>query len=44
MDAVRESGDLAAGYNQVYLTLALFAVFGAVLALVLRKPLHRGSA
>ena len=40
MDAARESGDLAAGYNQVYLTLAVFAVIGAVLALVVRKPVH----
>ena len=44
MDAARESGDLAAGYNQVYLTLAVFAVIGAALALVVRKPLHHGSA
>ena len=44
IDAARESGDLAAGYNQACLTLAVFAVIGAVLALVVRKPLQRGSA
>ena len=38
MDQARTAGDLAAGYNQVYLTLAGFAALGAVLALIVRKP------
>ena len=40
MDQARQAGDLAAGYNQVYLTLAGFAALGAVLALIVRKPSH----
>ena len=40
MEEARAAGDLAGGYNQVYLTLAVFAVIGAVLALIVRKPSH----
>ena len=43
MDAARAAGDLAAGYNRVYFTLALFAAAGAVLALVVKAPRGRGE-
>jgi MFS family permease len=38
MDRAKEAGDLAAGYNQVYFTLAIAAVVGAALAMVVRRP------
>lgn len=38
MDKARTAGDLAAGYNEVYVTLTVFAVVGAMLALMVRKP------
>ena len=38
MDDARQAGDLAAGYNEVYFTLAIFAAAGAVLAMAVRKP------
>ncbi len=38
MDQARAAGDLAAGYNQVYFTLAVFALAGALLALLVKKP------
>ncbi len=38
MDQARAAGDLAGGYNQVYVTLAVFAAIGLVLALLVRKP------
>jgi hypothetical protein len=38
MDTAKASGDLVAGYNEVYLTLAGFAAAGAVLAMVVRPP------
>ena len=38
MDKARAAGDLAAGYNEVYVTLTVFAVVGAMLALMVRKP------
>ncbi len=38
MDRARANGDLAAGYDEVYLTLAMLAVAGAVLAIVIRPP------
>lgn len=41
MDAARSAGDLAAGYNRVYFTLAVFAVAGAVFALVVKRPRQR---
>ena len=43
MDQARTAGNLAAGYNEVYLTLTGFAALGAVLALVVRKPSHTVS-
>jgi hypothetical protein len=39
MDKARLAGDLAAGYNEVYFTLALFALVGAVLATIVTRPL-----
>ena len=38
MDEARTAGNLAGGYNQVYFTLALIAVAGAVLALLIKAP------
>ncbi|MCP5113904.1 MAG: OFA family MFS transporter [bacterium] len=38
MDKARADGNLAAGYNQVYFTLALAAVAGAVLAIMVKRP------
>jgi OFA family oxalate/formate antiporter-like MFS transporter len=43
MDRAKASGNLAAGYNEVYLTLAAIAFAGALVALSLR-PLHRHSS
>lgn len=40
MDRAKTSGNLAAGYNEVYLTLAGIALAGAVVGLSLR-PLHK---
>ena len=44
MDEARKAGDLAGGYNQVYFTLAVFAVAGAVLALLVKRPLAEESS
>lgn len=38
MDRARAAGDLAAGYREVYLTLAGMAAVGAALGLLLRAP------
>ncbi|MDA1313043.1 MAG: OFA family MFS transporter [Acidobacteria bacterium] len=38
MEQARSAGDLAGGYNQVYVTLAVGAAIGMVLALLVRKP------
>ena len=38
MDKAKQSGNLAAGYNEVYYTLALLAAIGAVLAYAARRP------
>lgn len=38
MDKAKQSGNLAAGYNEVYFTLAGLAVVGAILALAARRP------
>ncbi|MFV2082626.1 MAG: MFS transporter, partial [bacterium] len=38
MTKAKVAGDLAAGYNQVYFTLAVFSVVGIVLALAVRAP------
>ena len=42
MDKARAVGNLAGGYNQVYFTLAFFAVAGAVLALLVKGPRVKG--
>ena len=44
MDEARKAGDLAGGYNQVYFTLAIFAVAGAVLALLVKRPRAKEAA
>ncbi len=38
MDAARQSGDLASGYNTMYTTLAGFAVAAGVVASLVRRP------
>ena len=38
MDKAKQSGAVAAGYNQVYFTLAVFSAVGILLALLMRKP------
>jgi len=38
MDQARQAGDLAAGYNEVYFTLAICAAAGGVLAMAVRNP------
>jgi len=43
LDRAREAGNLAGGYKDVYLQLALLAVAVAVLTLVLRPPAHKRS-
>ena len=40
MKAAKASGDLAGGYSKVYLTLAMMAIIGAVLALVVKRPMQ----
>ncbi|GBE14792.1 putative MFS-type transporter YhjX [bacterium BMS3Abin14] len=40
MKAAKESGNIAGGYNQVYFTLAIMAVVGIVLTLVVKRPIH----
>ena len=40
MKAAKASGDLAGGYNQVYFTLAMMSIAGAVLALVVKRPMQ----
>ena len=42
IDAAKKSGNVAAGYDQVYLGLAGLASLGAVMALMVRKP-HANS-
>ena len=41
VDAAKQAGDIAAGYNQVYLILAGMAAVGAMLPLALRAPRSR---
>ena len=43
MDRARQAGNLAGGYEQVYLTLAGFAALGIVLVLIVRKPSHSAA-
>ena len=42
IDTAKKSGNVAAGYDQVYLGLAGLAGLGALMALVVRKPLRQG--
>jgi MFS transporter, OFA family, oxalate/formate antiporter len=41
VDAAKKAGNIAAGYNQVYLILAAMAAAGGLLALALRAPRSR---
>jgi len=43
VDAAKKAGNIAAGYNQVYLILAGMAAAGALLALTLRAPRSRAE-
>jgi len=38
--AAKEAGNIAAGYNQVYFTLAGMCVLGIILVVILRRPEH----
>lgn len=38
MKAAKAAGNVAAGYNQVYFTLAVMSIIGIVLAFVVRRP------
>jgi OFA family oxalate/formate antiporter-like MFS transporter len=38
MDRAKQANDLAGGYNQVYVTLALFAAFGIIMSALVRRP------
>jgi OFA family oxalate/formate antiporter-like MFS transporter len=40
MKTAKANGDLAAGYNQVYFTLAVMSIIGIVLALLVKRPLQ----
>ncbi|MCJ7499387.1 OFA family MFS transporter [bacterium] len=40
MKAAQASGDLAGGYNKVYFILAMMSIIGAVLALVVKRPMQ----
>jgi len=40
IQAAKEAGNIAAGYNQTYFTLAGMCVVGIVLVVLLRKPAH----
>ena len=40
MKTAKESGNIAGGYNQVYFTLAIMAVIGIVLTLIVKRPIH----
>lgn len=40
IQAAKEAGNVAAGYNQTYFTLAGFCVVGIILVLILKKPMH----
>jgi len=40
VQAAKDAGDVAAGYNQTYFTLAGMCVIGIVLVLLLRRPEH----
>ena len=38
--AAKDAGNVAAGYNQVYFTLAGMCVLGIILVVILRRPEH----
>jgi OFA family oxalate/formate antiporter-like MFS transporter len=40
LKAAKEAGNLAAGYNKAYFTLAVFCVVGIVLVLAVKRPIH----
>jgi MFS family permease len=40
IQAAKEAGNIAAGYNQTYFTLAGMSVVGIILVLILKKPSH----
>jgi OFA family oxalate/formate antiporter-like MFS transporter len=40
MKGAKEAGNLAAGYNQVYFTLAVMSAIGIVLVLIVKRPIH----
>ena len=40
MVKAKAAGDLAGGYNKVYFTLAMMAIAGAVLAMVVKRPMQ----
>jgi len=40
IQAAKEAGNIAAGYNQTYFTLAGMSIVGIVLVLILKKPSH----
>ena len=40
MKAAKEAGNIAAGYNQVYFTLAIMSAIGIALVLIVKRPLH----
>lgn len=40
MTAAKDSGNLVAGYNKVYFTLAMFALAGAILTFLVKRPMH----
>ncbi|MEK6778954.1 MAG: OFA family MFS transporter [Candidatus Deferrimicrobiota bacterium] len=42
VQAAKDAGDVAVGYNQTYLTLAGMCVLGIVLVVLLRKPTQTG--
>ena len=44
VDHAKSAGNVAAGYNQVYLILAGMAVASALITLALRPPLQRAAS
>jgi OFA family oxalate/formate antiporter-like MFS transporter len=40
IQAAKDAGNVAAGYNQTYFTLAGFCIVGIILVLILKKPVH----
>jgi OFA family oxalate/formate antiporter-like MFS transporter len=44
MKAAKASGNIAGGYNQVYITLAIMSAIGIALGLMIRRPAHEVGA